>query len=720
MMKTNMMNGTVERRRRWARGALASALAATLALFGCVGGTYGDNAAEGVGAAGEGGAAANTETVDWDALIDIAGMDFDYSDRDKDASYDAASATKIVLSGAGATIEGDGASADGSTVTITAAGTYVVSGELADGALVVNATDQDKVQVVLDGATIRHGDGAAFEVQQADKVFITLADGSQNTLADGAAYTLADGEDEPNAALFSKDDLTINGSGALTVEGNYRHGVNSKDDLVIAGGTLTVTAKEDGLRGKDCVKIADGSLTVTAGGDGVKSSNDEDPTRGFVSIDGGTFAIDAGDEGVQAATYLRIAGGEGSVKAVDHAFRSEVEAAMTGGSFAVEAGGKGMNPETRFTMGGGTLNVTGSDEGIEAEEVIVNDGELNIVASDDGINAAVAERSDESAEAAAAANDAAGSSGDAAIAGNADGAAPAAPQGDAASGAPEPPSGADGQAPEPPAGVDGQTPEPPEGFDPQNGERPELPEGAEEGQAPQRPEGGPGAEDGMPQGGRGGMGAGGSVAANASEECLIQINGGKVTVDVGGDGLDSNGYVEVNGGVVLASGSAGGGDSALDYEYGATITGGAVILAGATGMAETFTEGTQPFAMVAAEGAAGTNLAVTDEAGTVLVSYTVPKAFQCAVVSAPGLTEGATGKVVVGGTVAGADSAGYATDAMVEGGTTVDFTASTTPSNEAGRMDDGGRRGGSRGDAVRGGQTRQGAAAQSPQPEVVA
>ncbi|EOS51027.1 hypothetical protein C811_01445 [Adlercreutzia caecimuris B7] len=715
-MKTNMMNGTVERRRRWARGALASALAATLALSGCAGGTYDDNAAENGGPTGEGGAAANTETVDWDALIDIAGMDFDYSDRDKDASYDAASATKIVLSGAGATIEGDGASADGSTVTITAAGTYVVSGELTDGALVVNATDQDKVQVVLDGATIRHGDGAAFEVQQADKVFVTLAEGSQSTLADGATYTLADGEDEPNAALFSKDDLTINGSGALTVEGNYRHGVNSKDDLVIAGGTLTVTAKEDGLRGKDCVKIADGSLTVTAGGDGVKSNNDEDPTRGFVSIDGGTFAMDVQDDGVQAATYLRITGGEGTVKAADHALRSEVEAAMTGGSFTVEAGGKGMNPETRFTMDGGTLNVTGSDEGIEAEKVIVNDGELNIVATDDGINAAVAERSDESAEAAGGA----AGSGDV-----------AADQGGQQL---EDGQRTDGQAPEPPEGFDpqsGERPEIPEDFDPSQlpegdapampeGERPEMPEGAEEGQAPQRPEGGPGAEDGMPQGGRGGMGAGGPVAANASEECLIQINGGKVTVDAGGDGLDSNGYVEVNGGVVLASGSTGGGDSALDYEYGATITGGAVILAGATGMAETFTEGAQPFAMVAAEGSAGTNLAVTDEAGTVLVSYTVPKAFQCAVVSAPGLTEGATGKVVVGGAVAGADSAGYATDAMVEGGTTVDFTASTTPSNEVGRMGDGGRRGGPRGDAVRGGQTRQGAAAQSPQPEVVA
>ncbi|WP_288219452.1 carbohydrate-binding domain-containing protein [uncultured Adlercreutzia sp.] len=657
-LKTNeIMGACVARRRAWGRGALAVALAGSLALAGCTGGTF-EEAAEGAGektgqgqsgqAQGDNGATGATDAVDWASLIDIPGMDFAYSDRDRDASYDEAAATKIALTGQGAMVSGEGAAVEGSTVIITAAGTYVVSGELTAGSLTVNAGDADKVQIVLSGASIRNEAGPALNIQQADKVFVTLAAGSQNTLADGASYTLAEGEDEPNAALYSKADLAINGTGALTVEGNYRHGVNSKDDLVVTGGAITVTAKEDGLRGKDCVKIADGTFAVTAGEDGIQSSNDEDPTRGFVAIDGGTFAIKAGDEGVQAATYLRIAGGKGQVEAADHALRSEVEAAMTGGAFTVEAGGKGMNPETRFTMDGGTLNVTGSDEGIEAEEVIVNDGELNIVASDDGINAAVAERSDETAEAA--------------------------------------------------------------------------------------------------------------VAANASEDCLIQINGGMVTVDAGGDGLDSNGYVEVNGGVVLASGSAGGGDSALDYEYGAKITGGAVILAGATGMAETFTEGTQPFAMVAAEGAAGTNLVVTDEAGTVLVSYTVPKAFQCAAVSAPGLTEGATGKVIVGGTVTGADSAGYATGAAVEGGTTVDFTASTTPSNEVGRMGggDGGRRGGgprgggardAQGNATEGegatageqngtapqqgpntgadqqgtsGQGQQSASAQTPQPEVVA
>lgn len=655
MLKTNeMMGACVARRRAWGRGALAVALAGSLALAGCTGGTFeeaagdvGEKTEQGQGnqAQGDNGA---TDGVDWASLIDIPGMDFAYSDRDRDASYDEAAATKIALTGQGATVSGEGAAVEGTAVTITAAGTYVVTGELMAGSLVVSAGDQDKVQIVLDGASIRNEAGPALNIQQADKVFVTLADGTQNTLADGAAYELSEGEDEPNAALFSKDDLTINGTGALTVEGNYRHGVNSKDDLVVTGGAITVTAKEDGLRGKDCVKVADGSFAITAGGDGVKSNNDEDPTRGFVSIDGGTFAVEAGDEGFQAATYLRLAGGDAQIKAADHALRSDVEAAMSGGTYVVEAGGKGMNPETKFTMDGGTFTVAGCEEGIEAQEVIVNDGELNITASDDGINAAVAERSDETAEAA--------------------------------------------------------------------------------------------------------------VAANASEDCLIQINGGMVTVDAGGDGLDSNGYVEVNGGVVLASGSAGGGDSALDYEYGAKITGGAVILAGATGMAETFTEGTQPFAMVAAEGAAGTNLAVTDEAGTVLVSYTVPKAFQCAVVSAPGLTEGATGKVIVGGTVTGADSAGYATGAAVEGGTTVGFTASTTPSNEVGRMGggDGGRRGGgprgggardAQGNATEGegatageqngtapqqgqntgadqqgtsGQGQQSASAQTPQPEVVA
>ena len=732
-LKTNeMMGACVARRRAWGRGALAVALAGSLALAGCTGGTF-EEAAEDAGekseqgqsghAQGDNGATSATDGVDWASLIDIPGMDFAYSDRDKDASYDAASATSIALSGQGATVSGEGAAVEGSTVTITAAGTYVVSGELTAGSLTVNAGDADKVQIVLSGASIRNEAGPALNIQQADKVFVTLAAGSQNALADGASYTLAEGEDEPNAALYSKADLTINGTGALTVEGNYRHGVNSKDDLVVTGGAITVTAKEDGLRGKDCVKVADGSFAITAGGDGVKSSNDEDPTRGFVSIDGGTFAVEAGDEGFQAATYLRLAGGDAQIKAADHALRSDVEAAMTGGTYVVEAGGKGMNPETKFTMDGGTFTVTGCEEGIEAQQVIVNDGELNITASDDGINAAVAERDSNDATNDATTDGTASDNGQGTEAPSGDGQGTAGGDGQGGDGKPDgAPSGRsgerpelpegmeEGQMPEPPTGQDdnggapapkdngkdGSMPEPPEGFDPQNGERPELPEGVEPGQVPDGSQ--------MPQGGGTGApgamgGAGGPVAANASEDCLIQINGGAVTINAGGDAVDSNGYVEVTGGELIGA-SSGAGDSALDYEYGATVTGGTVILAGGAGMAETFSEGsTQPFALVNLNGEANTELSVEGDGGEVLARCTVPVSFQCVTLSVPGLAEDATGKLVAGDAAA-------------------DFTASTTPSGGMGAMGAPGGMGGMEAPRDRG--DRGGRDAQASTPEATA
>lgn len=201
-------------------------------------------------------------------------------------------------------------------------------------------------------------------------------------------------------------------------------------------------------------------------------------------------------------------------------------------------------------------------------------------------------------------------------------------------------------------------PQRPEGAE---GERPELPEGVEPGQVPDGEQGGGfGARDG-----RGG--AGGPMGANASEDCLIQINGGVVTINAGGDAVDSNGYVEVTGGELVGA-SSGAGDSALDYEYGATVTGGTVILAGGAGMAETFSEGSaQPFALVSLNGSANTELSVESESGEVLARCSVPVSFQCVTLSVPGLAEGATAKLVAG------DSA-------------ADFTASTTSSGGMGGM----------------------------------
>ena len=265
---------------------------------------------------------------------------------------------------------------------------------------------------------------------------------------------------------------------------------------------------------------------------------------------------------------------------------------------------------------------------------------------------------------------------------------------------------------------DGQMPEPPEGFD---GQMPERPEGAEGGQ--------------MPQGGRGDMadmgGAGGPLGANASEECLIQINGGAVTIQAGGDAVDSNGCIEVTGGTLLGV-SSGNGDSALDYEYGATITGGTVLLAGSAGMAESFTEGTQPFALVMAQGAAGAEVAVADAAGTTLVDYTAPSAFQCVVVSAPQLAEGDAGTVSVNGTA----TEFTASTTPTAGGMRGDFADGEQPQGDGGQgRGFGGRRGGSNAESAQQGEGAQGeraqgqgesaaagssAAAGGPQPEVVA
>lgn len=243
-----------------------------MSLAGCASGV-----GEGGGTSGEGvsDAPGQPATQVSDGFADVENMDFSYSDRDKDASWDKATATAIEL----------GAE---ETVSITQAGSYVLTGELADGQVVVDAPDAE-VQLVLAGATIHNEDGPAVEVKDAGKVYVTLADGSVNVLSDGKDYALAEGEDEPNATLYSKADLCINGSGALSVEGAHEHAINSKDALVITGGQLDVVAADDALRGKDCVKIADGTFHIEAGGDGIKSNNDEDYAKGFVSIDGGTL-----------------------------------------------------------------------------------------------------------------------------------------------------------------------------------------------------------------------------------------------------------------------------------------------------------------------------------------------------------------------------------------------------------------------------------------------
>ena len=248
------------------------------------------------------------------ALPAAEAIDPGYTDRDRSGDWDEDDvAARIALNGADAQVQGEGASFADGTLTITAGGVYLLSGEL-DGSIAVSAGDDDKVQLVLQDAAVRSADGPALRVLSADKVFVTVPEGSAASLSDSAAYTLPEGEDEPNACLYSKADLTLNGAGSLTVTGNYRHAVNSKDDLILTCGALTVTAVEDGLRGKDGVGVDAGEISVTCGGDGIHSSGDEEkPEKGWVSLDGGMLRIDAGSDGVQAATVLQLRGGSVSL-----------------------------------------------------------------------------------------------------------------------------------------------------------------------------------------------------------------------------------------------------------------------------------------------------------------------------------------------------------------------------------------------------------------------
>ena len=235
-------------------------------------------------------------------------------DSTDDYNYDEADVVAISL-GATITADSDSVTVDGTTATITSAGTYRISGTMADGSVVVDAGDSATVQLILDNADITNADGAAIAVMSAETAIVTLADGSSNTLTDGSVYVLAEGEDEPNATLYSKSNLTITGTGSLAVVGNYNDGIASKDGLVIDSGDVTVVAVDDAIRGKDYVVVNGGTMDLTAGGDGIKSDNDEDPERGYVLVADGVINVTSGDDGVQAAADALITGGTLTISA---------------------------------------------------------------------------------------------------------------------------------------------------------------------------------------------------------------------------------------------------------------------------------------------------------------------------------------------------------------------------------------------------------------------
>ena len=230
-------------------------------------------------------------------------------DDAKSYSLDANKATLITLNGDTIKADGKGVTVDGSKATITAAGTYSIRGTLADGQIIVNTKDKEPVKLILNGATLSSASSAPIYVMDAEETVIILADNTENRISDGKKYVFANPtDDEPNAAIFSKSDLTIYGGGSLTVTGNFNDGIASKDGLVIASGTIAITAADDGIRGKDYLVVRDGRITVNAKGDGLKSDDAEDATKGYIAIENGVLKITAGGDAIQAETDVAVAG----------------------------------------------------------------------------------------------------------------------------------------------------------------------------------------------------------------------------------------------------------------------------------------------------------------------------------------------------------------------------------------------------------------------------
>ena len=279
-------------------------------------------------------------------------LDVDTHYSEQDLSWDASSETAIDLSNPTAT---DGVTVEDDTLTITKAGTYKLSGEY-QGQIKVETADSDAVRLVLDNANITNSSGAALNVVNADEVILYSASGTTNTISDGADYT-ATGEDDPDAVVYSKADLTIAGEGTLKVNGNHEDGIHTSDGLVIASGTLEVNAANTGIKGKDYVDILGGTINVTAQQDGIKSTNDTDEGKGWTRLSNGTVTVNAGDDGFKASRVVEISGG--------------------------------------------SLTVEQSDEGIEAQYINVSGGDVNVTSADDGMNASLKTSDSESTDSSA-------------------------------------------------------------------------------------------------------------------------------------------------------------------------------------------------------------------------------------------------------------------------------------------------------------------------------
>lgn len=628
-------------------------------------------------------AADSTDTTESQQAVstgDTLSYDDMFTDRDMDVGYEESDSVKISLSDDSTTVSSgssdnsstddtvDGVTVDGNVITITSGGTYIISGTLSEGQLVVDA-DDEKVQLVLDNADITCATSAAIYIKSAGKTFITLAEGSENILMNTAEFEAID-DNNIDAVIFSKDDLALNGSGTLTINSENGHGIVSKDDLKITGGTYNITAASHALSGKDSVRIAAGTFNLVSGKDGIHSENADDSSKGYVYIAGGEFTIDSTGDGIDASNIVQIDGGTFDITAgggVENSTKTHEDNMMGGpgggkgsqmgeapdgnapsekpsgeapqgdpGNNSSENSGsdnsssdretppekpdsntnqaagteqsesdtsdsdsastKGIKADGRLYINGGTFTINSADDSVHSNSAVtINDGTYTLTTGDDGVHS--------------------------------------------------------GEAVE----INGGTITISESYEGLEGLTVTINDGDIDITSS---DDGINAAGGNEEMGFGRMGNDRTENTSA-DEMWMEINGGYIHVLAGGDGIDSNGDITVNGGEVYIDGPSDNGNSAIDYgdRSACYINKGTVVAIGSSGMAEDISDDSDQQVMLVkldSQKEAG-EVTLTDSDGNEIITYTALKAYDCVIISTKDLEAGQTYTLTTSGTQTNVD-----------------------------------------------------------------
>lgn len=552
-----------------------------------------------------------TNSVSQSAKSDI---DASIAAEDIDVGYDEESSIGITFADGSAAIDGEGATAEGETVTISQAGTYILSGTATNGRIIVSADKTAEIKLIFNGVDITCADNAPLLVSKAKKVYIVLEDGTENVLTDSASYSLGEDDSNTDGAIFSKADLTINGSGTLTVNANYKHGIVSKDDLVITDGNINVTSASTAMEGKDSVKISGGTVNISAGTNGIKSTNTEASDKGFISVIGGSFTVVANNDAFEAKTVLSIQGGSFDITTGGGSANASMKSDGMGGEPPAmpTADNTGLTIETAANTTTDSTDTTDSTstsaKALKAgNEVNISGGEFKIDSADDSVH----------------------SNGNIVITGGNISAA----------------SGDNGMHANGNLTISDGTVDITKSYEGIEGSIVTIDGGTISVVA---------SDDGINCAGGSDTGSTDRMGADqfsSQDGVELNINGGIVTVDADGDGLDSNGNFTMASGTVYVCGPTNGGNGALDYNGTATVTGGTLIACGAVGMEEGFGDNSTQYSVLHDLGStvsANEKLTITDSDDKEILSFTPTKTWQSVVFTSADLKEGETYTITAG------------------------------------------------------------------------